>query len=215
MHPQPLARRGRLSLRHNRMPWEDQQWSDQDWQGNWWTSSSYKGYRGSRGGNPWRASQVRRNWGDFRGSWSGGANQGPQQNLPQLPPPLANQEGGWEVSYKWIPAEATPAAAGPHTPPEPVAPATPAEPAEPEAVEEKEEEEWKEEWKEEWTEAKEEPVWEEDEDQSWGNWQPTQELAKPVAVPSRDTSNRSRTPPARTTTHRRVPLYFAAPATSR
>ena len=191
------------------MPWEEQQWSDQDWQdSSWW--SSHRHYRGSRGGNPWRQSQVRRNWGDFGGSWSSGANQGPQQSIPQLPPPPANQEGRWEVSYKWIPAEATPAAAGPNTPPEPIVPAEPAEPAapaEPRAVEEKEEEEWKEEW----TGTKEEQPWEEDEDQSWeswGNWQP--ELAKPVDVPKRDTSNRSRTPPSRTTSHRRVPLLRRA-----
>ena len=125
-----------------------------------------------------------------------GSKKLPQQSIPQLPPPPANQEGRWEVSYKWIPAEATPAAAGPNTPPEPIVPAEPAEPtapAEPRAVEEKEEEEWKEEW----TGTKEEQPWEEDEDQSWGNWQP--ELAKPVDVPTRDTSNRSRTPPSRTT----------------
>ena len=188
------------------MPWEEQQWSDQDWQdSSWW--SSHRHYRGSRGGNPWRQSQVRRNWGDFGGSWSSGVHQGPQQNIPQLPPPPANQEGRWEVSYKWIPAEATPAAAGPNTPPAPIVPAEPAEPevpAEPRAVEEKEEEEWKEEW----TGTKEEHPWEEDEDQSWGNWQP--ELAKPVEVPKRDTSNRSRTPPSRTTSHRKVPLLRRA-----
>ena len=184
------------------MPWEDRQWSDQDWQGNWW--SSCRGYRGARGGNPWRASQVRRNWGDFRGSWSSSANQSVPQALPQLPPPPAQQEGHWEVRYTWIPAEATSTAAGNQQPPEPVAPA---EPAETEAVEEEPKKE-EGEWKEEWAEGKEELDWEEEEeDHSWGDWKP--EVAKPVPIPSRDESKRSRTPPSRTT-HRKAPLLRRA-----
>ena len=89
------------------MPWSDRYWSDNSWQDNWWSSG--RGYRGTRAGNPWRASQVRRSWGQFNQGWGGdtatsSATTAPP-TFPQLPPPPAQAEGHWEVSYKWVPAE--------------------------------------------------------------------------------------------------------------
>ena len=100
------------------------------------------------------------------------------------------------MSYKWIPAEASASSAGEHPP------AVPAEASETVEAEAKEEEEEGREYKE---EKEEEPDWE-DEDQSWGGWQP--ELAKPVPVPSeQDRATRSRSP---RTTHRNIPLLRRA-----
>ena len=85
--------------------WNDDEWQ-QGWSG-WWDNSGSRNYRGARGGSPWRASQVRRNWGQLgrqTQSWTTNPTPAVHPSLPQVPPPPTQQEGHWEVSYKWIPA---------------------------------------------------------------------------------------------------------------